>query len=112
MLKNDESDHYKHYDSEKPQWTCFAAFGLILSIVSLIILLVFRPEMTSKLMISMFVTQLAAACIIRLTFFARGKHQNQIAIILATVTTLIIVAFVIVLANFYILPIYKDFANF
>lgn len=113
MLKNDKSDYYKHYDSEKTQWTCFAALALILSIVSLTIFLVMRPQMiASKLMIILFVTQFIAAGIVRFTFFARRKHQNQIAIILVTITSLIIAAFIMVFFNFSILPIFKDLADF
>jgi len=113
MLENDESDHCKHYDSGKTQWTCFAVFALILSIAGLTIFLAMRPQMiASKLMIALFVIQIIAAGIVRLTFFARNKHQNQIATLLATVTTLIIAAFAIAFVNFSILPIFKDLANF
>lgn len=112
MLKNDESDHYKHYDSEKTQWTCLAAFALLLSIAGLIIFLVMRPEMPSKLMITLFTTQIIVAGISRLTFFARGKHQNHLAIILVTIASLIVIVFIMVFINFCIVPLIKDFANF
>lgn len=112
MLNNDRSDHNEHYSTEKVRWTCFAAFALILSIAGLAIVLAVSPPLASKTMVTLFVTQAIAAGIVRLTFFARTKHQNLIAIVLVTITSLAVAAFIAVIACFHILPIYKDFANF
>lgn len=108
MLKNDEPGHY---DGENTQWICLAAFGLALSTTGLAIFFVLRPELASKSMIILFITQIVAAGIVRLTFFARKKHQSRIAILLVTIALLVMAMFIVFFSQIYILPLYKDFIN-